>query len=122
MADRELRRVGARPQIFRRLDLLLPLHHLIEEGQTRNETDHRDEPWRARMRLHEIFDASIPVDPGCIFEVRRARFLMALAKTHQRLVRPRIVIIDRISMMRVTSVRSDLAAADSSRLSSASMS
>ena len=56
MPDGELRRVGARPQIFRHLDLPLALDHLVEEGQAGDEADHRDEPGRAGIGADEIVD------------------------------------------------------------------
>src|SRR5579871_4031891 len=44
VADRELRRVGARAQIFRHFDLLVALDHLKQKRQAGDETDHGDEP------------------------------------------------------------------------------
>ena len=92
MADGQLRRVGARAQIFRRLDLPLALDHLVEERQAGDEADHRDEPGRAGMRPDEAFDAVEMVDLGGIFDVGHLRRLVAVAEAHQGLARPGIVV------------------------------
>ena len=92
VADGQLGRVGARAQIFRHLDLLLALDHLVHERQAGDEADHRDEPGRAGMGGDEVVDAAIAVDAGGVFEVGAGRVLVALAKAHQRLVRPRVVV------------------------------
>ena len=47
------------------------------------------------MRLNEIRDAAIAVDARGVLEVGPARVLVPLAKAHQRLVRPGIVVVDR---------------------------
>ena len=58
MADRELGRVGAWPQVLGHLELLLALHHLVEERQTGDEADHRHEPWRIGMGGDEFLGSS----------------------------------------------------------------
>src|SRR5262245_63192664 len=95
MAHRELRRVGARPEIFWDFDLLFSLDHLVHEWQTCNEADHGDEPWGTGMGGDKGIDAAVAVDPRGIVEVAARRILMALAKAHQRLMCPRIIVVDR---------------------------
>ena len=92
VADRQFRRIGARSQIFRRLDLPFALHHLIEERQARDEADHRDEPRGAGMRLHETLDAVEMVDGRGIFDVGLIGRLVPIAEAHQRLTRPGIIV------------------------------
>jgi hypothetical protein len=84
--------VSAWPQVFRRLNLSLTFDHLIEERQTGHESDHRYEPGRARMRLHKPIDAVEVIDFGGVFDIGHVRCLMAIAKPHQRFVRPGIVV------------------------------
>jgi urea carboxylase len=86
MAHREFRRIGARPQIFRRLDLPLAFHHLIEERQPRNEPHHGHKPRRTRMGFHEAIDAIEVVDPRGVFNVSGLRILMPITELHQRLI------------------------------------
>ena len=47
------------------------------------------------MRLDEAIHAIEIVDARCVLDVGRCRVLMALAKAHQRFVRPRIIVEDR---------------------------
>ena len=96
MADGELRRVGARAQILRNFDLPGALDHLVHEGQAGHETHHGDEPGGARMRRDEARRIGIAVDAGGIIEVGARRVLVALAKAHQRLAGPGIVVENRI--------------------------
>src|SRR3954453_14705888 len=95
MADCEPRCVGTRPKIFWHLDLPAAIDHLVEERQARNEAHHRYEPRRARMRLDETVDPGQIVDARGIFDVGALRVLMALAKAHQRLASPRVIVIHR---------------------------
>ena len=95
IADRQLRRVGARPEVFRHLELPRPLDHLEEERQAGDEPDHGDEPGSPRMGGDELLDAGLVVDPGGVVEIGGARVLVAVAKPHQRLVRPGVVVVDR---------------------------
>ena len=95
IADGELWRIRTRAQIFRHLDLPRPLDHLVHERQAGDETDHRHEPRRAGMRGDEIVDRSVIVDPRRVFEIGRFGILVALAKAHQCLMRPRILVVGR---------------------------
>ncbi|CAM2160101.1 hypothetical protein PT2222_70084 [Paraburkholderia tropica] len=88
----EFRRVGAWAQVFGHLQLAFALDHLIHERQARDETDHRDEPRRIRMRGDEFVDVALAVDARGVFQIGRFRILMTRAKAHQRFVRPRIVV------------------------------
>ena len=47
------------------------------------------------MRFDEGLDAVKAVDPGGVVEIGAGGVLMPLAKPHQRLMRPRIAVIDR---------------------------
>src|SRR5262245_46586953 len=95
MPDCQLRRIGARPQIFRHLDLMLAINHLVEERQAGDEAHHRNEPWRAGMGLYETIDAAKVVYTYRVFDIRAPRILMSLPEAHERLPRPRIVVKDR---------------------------
>jgi hypothetical protein len=95
VADGELRRVGAGPQVLRRLDLPLPLHHLEEERQPRHEPDHRDEPGRARVRRDELLHGAVVVHARGVLEVGRLGVLVPLAEAHEGLARPGVVVEDR---------------------------
>src|SRR3979490_342928 len=92
VSDRQLRRVSAGAQVFRDLDLLRPLDHLIEPWDARDEADHRHEPRRTGMRRDELVDAAKAIDARTIFEIGRCRVLVPLAEAHQRLARPGIVV------------------------------
>ena len=94
VAHGQFRRVGARPQIFRDLDLPRPVDHLVEKRQAGHETHHRHEPGRSGVGGDEVVDRRIAVDPGGELDVGRLRVLMALAKPHERLVGPRVAIVD----------------------------
>ena len=92
MADRELGRVGAWAEIFRHFQLFLALDHLEQERQPGDESDHGDKPRRTRMRGNEVVDRFVAVDARTVFQIGAVGILMALAKAHQRLVRPWIVV------------------------------
>ena len=83
---------GRRP---RHLQLALALDHLEHEGQAGHETHHGHEPGRAGMRVDEGLHRRKAVDARGVFQIGGCRVLVPLAKAHQRLVRPRVVVVDR---------------------------
>src|SRR5436305_1484732 len=95
MTDCQLRRIGARPQIFGYLDLMLAIDHLIEEWQAGDEAHHRDEPWRAGMRAYEAVDTVEVIYTGSILDVDALRILMPLTEPHKGFARPGIVVVHR---------------------------
>ena len=95
VADGQLRSIGTRPQILRHLDLPLAIDHLEHEGQAGHEADHGHEPRGAGVRPDERLDRIEAVDPRRVLQVGAVRVLVALAKAHQRLVRPGVVVEDR---------------------------
>lgn len=95
VADGQLRSFGTRPQIPRHLDLPLAIDHLEHEGQAGHEADHGHEPRGAGVCPDERLDRIEAVDPRRVLQVGAVRVLVALAKAHQRLVRPGVVVEDR---------------------------
>ena len=95
MSHRVPGRVGAWPQVLRHLQLTLALDHLEHEGQAGHETHHGHEPGRAGMRVDEGLHRRKAVDACGVFQIGGCRVLVPLAKAHQRLVRPRVVVVDR---------------------------
>lgn len=92
MAEGEFWSISARAQVLGHLQLPLALDHLEHERQARDKPDHRHKPRRAAVGCDKRVDIGQAIDACGVFQVGAAGVLVTVAKTHQRFVRPRVVV------------------------------
>lgn len=92
MAQGQLGRVGAWPQILGHLQLSLALDHLEHERQARDKADHRHKPRCATVGGDKRVHVGQAIDACGVLQVSAAGVLVAVTKAHQGFVGPGVVI------------------------------